>query len=105
MNLDALALHVPLRLRSLFRRSRVEDELDEEMRHHLDRQTQAFVAQGTRRRRGARVAALRASRGIEQRKEECRDMRRVSLIEDSLKDLRYAARMLAGSPASRRSPC
>jgi macrolide transport system ATP-binding/permease protein len=88
---------IPLRLRSLFRRSRVEDELDEEMRDHLDRQTQAFAARGLSPDE-ARFAALRASRGIEQRKEECRDMRRVNLIEDSLKDLRYAARMLRRSP-------
>ena len=68
------------------------------MRYHLDRQTQALRRAGPVAGGGARVAALRASRGIEQRKEECRDMRRVSLIEDSLQDLRYAARMLRRSP-------
>src|SRR5215212_3350300 len=88
---------VRLRLRSLLRHSRVEDELDEEMRHHLDQQTLAFIARGLPPDQ-ARAAAERAARGIEQKKEECRDMRRVHLIEDSLKDLRYAARMLRRSP-------
>ena len=35
---------VPLRLRSLFRRSRVEQELDEELRYHLERQIEENIA-------------------------------------------------------------
>lgn len=46
----------------------------------------------------ARYAALRAMGGIEQHKEECRDMRRVNFIEDFLQDLRYGLRVLAKSP-------
>jgi predicted permease len=91
-------LHViPLRLRSVFRRSRVEDELDEELRYHLERQTQAFSANGLAPD-DARAAALRAMGGVEARKEQCRDARRVHLLEDSIKDLRYAARMLRRGP-------
>jgi hypothetical protein len=37
---------VPLRLRSLFRRSRVEEELDEEIRYHHERQIEELVAKG-----------------------------------------------------------
>lgn len=37
---------VPLRLRSLFRRRRVERELDEEFRYHLERQIEENIAQG-----------------------------------------------------------
>ena len=36
--------------------------------------------------------------GLTQRKEECRDMRRVNLIENTLQDVRYALRVLAKSP-------
>ena len=86
-----------LRLRSLLRRSRVEDELDAEFRYHLDRQTEAFVERGLSPDE-ARAAARRAIGGVEQRKEECRDARRVSWIENLVRDLRHAARVLRGSP-------
>ncbi|MCI0389065.1 MAG: ABC transporter permease, partial [Acidobacteria bacterium] len=88
---------VPLRLRSLFRRRQVEQELDEELRYHLERQIEEHIAKGLTPIE-ARYAALRALGGIEQRKEECRDMRRVNLIENILQDLRYAGRILRRSP-------
>jgi len=88
---------VPLRLRSFFRRSRVEDELDERIRFHLDRQTQAFAAQGLSPDE-ARYAALRAMDGIEQRKEECRDARGLRFVYEALQDLRFALRMMRASP-------
>ncbi len=46
----------------------------------------------------ARYAALRAMGGVEQRKEECRDTRRVRLIEDLMQDLRYGLRTMRKSP-------
>jgi predicted permease len=91
-------IHVlALRLRSLFRRSRVEDELDEELRFHLDQQAQAFAAQGLSPDE-SRYAALRAMGGVDQRKEACRDARRVSWIENTSRDVRHAARVLRHSP-------
>ena len=50
---------VPLRLRSLFRRAQVEQELDEELRYHIDRQTEEHIAKGMTPEE-ARYAALRA---------------------------------------------
>jgi putative ABC transport system permease protein len=88
---------IPLRLRSLLRRSQVERELDEEFQYHLERQTQEYIAKGMTAEE-ARYAALRAMGGIEQRKEECRDMRRVSFIDDLLRDLRYGLRALRKNP-------
>src|SRR5215813_496283 len=88
---------VPLRLRSILRRNQVERELDEELRYHLDRQMEELIAKGLTPTE-ARYAALRALGGLEQRKEECRDMRRVNLIENTLQDLRFAGRMLRRSP-------
>src|ERR1700730_13350809 len=84
---------VPLRLRSLLRREEVERELDEEMCYHLERKTEEYVASGLSPQE-ARHAALRTMGGIEQRKEECRDMRKVNWLDDFLQDLRYAARRL-----------
>ena len=46
----------------------------------------------------ARSAALCAMDGIEQRQEECRDMRHVNYIDDLLRDLRYAGRNLRRRP-------
>ncbi len=88
---------VPLRLRSLFRRSRVEEELDEELRYHLKRQIEENIAKGMAPDE-ARYAALLAMGGIEQRKENCRDTRRVGWIEDLMQDLRYGLRTLRKSP-------
>src|SRR5215471_5257087 len=88
---------VPLRLRSLFRSAQVEQELDEELRYHIERQTEELIAKGMTEEE-ARYAAPRALGGIERRKEECRDMRRVNLIENTLQDLRYAVRILRRSP-------
>jgi hypothetical protein len=65
---------LPLRLRSMFRRSNVERELDDELRFHLEARIQHEIAAG-RTPEEARYAALRAMEGIEQRKEECREQR------------------------------
>jgi predicted permease len=88
---------VRLRLRSLFFRRRVEQELDEEFQFHLERQTDLNIAKGMSRE-DARSAAIRAFAGLEQRKEECRDARRVSVIEHAIQDLRYGLRVLRKSP-------
>src|SRR5262245_8106996 len=88
---------VPLRLRSLFRRAQVEQELDDELRYHLDRQIEENIAKGMKPEE-ARYAALRAMGGVERRKEECRDVRRVRWIEDLIQDLHYGMRTLRKSP-------
>jgi predicted permease len=84
---------VPLRLRSLLRRDQVERDLEDEFRDHLERQVEAGMARGLTRDQ-ARDAAMRAFGAIEQRKEECRDMRHVNFIEHRLQDLRFAFRQL-----------
>ena len=84
---------LPLRLRSVFRRDQVENELDEEIRYHVEKQTEEYTAQGLRPTE-ARAAALRAIGGLEPRKEECRDHRGVSVLENLLRDTKYAFRTL-----------
>jgi len=87
-----------LRLRSLFRRDHVEQELEEEVRYHVERQIEVNVAAGMTPEE-ARHAALCALGGLEQIKEGCRDMRRVNWIENFVKDVRYALRTMSRSPA------
>jgi macrolide transport system ATP-binding/permease protein len=88
---------VPLRLRSLFRRNRVEEELDDELRFHLEQRIDEEIAKG-RTPEDARHIARRAMEGLEQKKEECRDQRRLNPIENLGRDLSYALRMLRKSP-------
>ncbi|MGB6875002.1 MAG: ABC transporter permease [Candidatus Acidiferrales bacterium] len=88
---------LPLRLRSLFRRRRVDEELDDELHGHIEQKTQSYIASGLTPQ-DARRAALLDLGGIEKRKEECRDARRVHWLQDLLQDLRYAFRMLRKSP-------
>jgi len=88
---------LPLRLRSLFRKNHVEMELSDELRFHLEKLIEEKVAQGMTPEE-ARYAALRELGGVEQIKEQCRDMRRVNYIENFLQDVRYGLRMLGRNP-------
>jgi macrolide transport system ATP-binding/permease protein len=87
----------PLRLRSILRRPRMEQELDEELRFHLEHKIEEGIAQGLSPKE-ARYRALRAMDGLEQRKEEIRDMRRIHWLTDFLDDSRYAIRSLRRTP-------
>jgi putative ABC transport system permease protein len=86
----------PLRLRSVFRRDVVEEELDEELRFHLECKVEEEMARGVDARE-ARYRALRAISGLQQRKEEIRDMWRVRWFSDFAADLQYAIRTLGHS--------
>src|SRR5579872_2680946 len=85
------------RLRSLFRREKVEAEMDEELRLHYEHQVEKLVAAGQLREEATRQARLLVG-GTEQLKEECRDARGVQFFENFLRDLRYSLRMLRKSP-------
>src|SRR5712671_5616691 len=84
---------IPLRLRSLFRRRHVEQELNEELQFHLQHKIEEGIANGLSPKE-ARYAAMRAMDGLEQRKEEMRDMLRIHWFTDFLDDARYAIRSL-----------
>ncbi|HEV2493348.1 MAG TPA: ABC transporter permease [Terriglobia bacterium] len=88
---------LPLRLRSLFHKTHVEQDLTDELRFHLERLIDEKVAKGMPPEE-ARYAARRELGGVEQIKEECRDARRVNYIEGFLQDARYGLRTLAKSP-------
>src|SRR5436305_11173835 len=79
--------------RALFFRRKVEAELDDEMRFHLEKAQEELVARGVPPGE-ARLQALREFGGVEQHKEECRDERGISALEDLGQDLRFAFRSL-----------
>ena len=86
-----------LRLRSFFRRQQVEKDLDDELRFHLERKTEEGVAAGLSVEDARRLALIEFG-GVEQRKEECRDLRGVRWLEDFLQDVRFGFRWLRKSP-------
>src|SRR5206468_4028688 len=88
---------VALRCRSLFRLQRVEEELDEELRFHLEQQIRDHLDRGLTRDEATRAARL-ALGGLEQQKDACRDARHTQWIDQTWRDLRYAMRVIRGSP-------
>jgi len=88
---------IPLRLRSLLRSRRVDQELNEELQFHLERKIEEGIAGGLTPDE-ARYAALRAMDGLEQRKEEMRTMRQVRWLTDFVADVHYAIRSLRRAP-------
>jgi putative ABC transport system permease protein len=86
------------RLRTLMRHPAAENELDAELRFHLERQTDKYMRSGMGQAEALRRARLEFG-GLDQVKNECREARGVSLVESLVQDLHYAARTLLHSPA------
>ncbi len=86
-----------LRLRSLFRRRAADSELDSELDFHLEQEVASNISAGLSPTEARRAALLKFG-GLEQLKEECRDMREVNWLQDLAQDLRYALRMLRKCP-------
>lgn len=85
------------RLRAVFARASVEQELDDELSFHIEREAEKYERQGV-----SHEAALRRARvefgGVEQIKEVSRDMRGTARLESIVRDLRYAIRSLGSRP-------
>jgi hypothetical protein len=75
-----------LRLRALFFKSKMEEELNEEVRFHLEREIEENIARGMSLEE-ARFTALRSFGGVERIKEESRDERGIRLVEEVWQDL------------------
>ena len=81
------------RLRAFFRKETLDREMSEEMRLHIELQTELNRAAGMNPDE-ARYAALRQFGGLEQIKEQARDVRGWVWLEQLFQDLRYAGRAL-----------
>lgn len=91
--MDGLAV----RLRSLLKRERIEQEMDAELRFHLDQQIEQHLAAGMRIEE-ARSSALRLLGSVAHSKDQCRDSLGLRLVDDVRRDLRYALRQLRKNP-------
>ena len=87
-----------MRLRALVKRSAVEGELDEELRYHVERETELLVACGVAAAE-ARRRALAALGGLESTKEAYREGRGDRWLRELGGDARYALRTLRRSPS------
>src|SRR6267378_83308 len=81
----------------LLRRKKMEEQLEKELRFHLEQHANELIAKGYSPGEARRQARL-ALGGPEQVKENCRDARGTRWLEDFLQDFRYALRMLAMQP-------
>ena len=86
-----------LRLRALVLKRRLEDELSEEIRSHLEMQIEDNYRRGMSPE-DARLDALRKFGGIEQVKEVYRDHRSLRFIETIFQDVRFGLRVLRRNP-------
>lgn len=93
MSLERWFYRLPLLLRSLLERKRVERELDDELQYHLERQIERNVRLGMSES-DARAAALLALGKIDLHKEACRDNWAVAAFDRLTNDARIAARGL-----------
>jgi macrolide transport system ATP-binding/permease protein len=85
------------RLAAPFLRQHLEDDLDEELRSHLEMAVEANLSRGMSAE-DARREALRSFGGVEQTKELYRDQRGLPVIETTLQDLRFGLRILRRDP-------
>src|SRR6266513_3642250 len=84
-------------LRSMMHRSRMESEMDAELRFHVEEFAEDLVRSGVPRDEALRRARIEFG-GIESAKEECREARGVNFLETLFQDLRFGQRMLRKTP-------
>src|ERR1051325_8382041 len=86
------------RFRALFRREKLDADMSEELRAHLELQTAENLRRGMSADE-ARHAAQRSFGGVEQIKERARDQRGWVWLEQTGQDFRRAFRQLGRSPS------
>jgi predicted permease len=84
-------------LQITLRRSRIESEMDAELRFHIEAYAEDLVRSGVARQEAMRRARIEFG-GVERVKEEGREARGVSFFDELLQDLRYGQRVLRKSP-------
>lgn len=85
------------RLRALFRRRAAEDDLDEELRFHLERAVERYEAGGLSRREARRKARVEFGQ-LDVVKEDCRRSWGIRQVDAFGQDLDYALRLLRKHP-------
>lgn len=85
------------RVRSIRRRNQLETGLDEEIRFHIDRQTEKNLRAGMATDEARRQALIKFG-GLDRAKERTRDEFRAASIEDFFRDIRYGGRALLRAP-------
>src|SRR5262245_29273845 len=86
-----------LRVRALLRPNRVEQELDEELAFHIEREARRLIAEGltpaeARERAQARFGSTALAA------ERCRDERGTAVIDNTIRDVQYALRTFTKAP-------
>jgi macrolide transport system ATP-binding/permease protein len=85
------------RVAALFRRRRLDEDLEEELRSHLEMAVELNQRQGMSAEQARREALLGLG-GVEQIKQISRERRGLPMIESALQDLCFGFRMLRRSP-------
>src|SRR5438128_5114512 len=89
---------IVLRLRALFFRRRLDEELREELDFHIEMQARKNRRHDLEAAEAERQARLKFG-SVVRASEECRDERGISSIEILAKDVRFGLRMLRKSPS------
>jgi putative ABC transport system permease protein len=84
-------------LRNIFQRQRDDRELDDELRSYIDQLAEDKIRQGMKPEEARRAARIELG-GVEQVKENVREVRLGAWFDSFLQDLRYGARMLRKNP-------
>src|ERR1700685_2317796 len=85
------------RMRGLWRREELSNELDDELRAHMEMRAADNLSAGMSER-DARYDALKRFGNVTLLKERTREMDLMGWIETAAQDLKFAARMLRKSP-------
>ncbi|HEY3744314.1 MAG TPA: ABC transporter permease [Bryobacteraceae bacterium] len=85
------------RFRNAVRPGALEQELDEEMRDHVERRIQQLEASGVAHEEAVRRVGIRFG-NISKLREESRDARLTRFVDGTIQDLRYALRLMVKSP-------
>ena len=94
-------MNLPSRFRSwmsaMLRRTRMEREMDEEMRFHLEERAADLMRSGVEKHEALRQARLEFG-GMEMTKDECRDAVGVTFLETLMQDIRHGVRTMMRAP-------
>jgi predicted permease len=96
--LNRMLSELRYRLRMLLARDSVDREIDDELRFHLDRETEKYLRAGMSADDAKRRAML-ALGGLNRTKDDTRDAHGTVLLDQFFQDLRYSLRGLRARPA------